>query len=183
MRISRKRSKYKRVQQKRHRTNEYIKVPQVRLIDETGENFGVVDTAKALRMAREKGLDLVEVSPKAQPPVAKIVDYSKLKYQEEKERRKEKAKQKKVEIKGIRLSLRISEHDKEIRIKQAEKFLNQDDKVKIEMSLRGRERQHKDLAREIINKFIGSINTSVPIITEQALNIQGGRLSVVITKK
>ena len=183
MRISHRRPKWKKQQQKRHQTNQYIRVPQVRLIDETGQNFGVVDTARALTMAREKGLDLVEVSPKAQPPVAKIVDYSKLKYQEEKERRKEKAKQKKVEVKGIRLSLRISEHDKEVRMKQAEKFLGQGDKVKLEMILRGRERQHKNLAREIVNKFITEINESTPINIEQPLSIQGNKLFVLIAKK
>lgn len=134
-------------------------------------------------MAQEKGLDLVEVSPLAQPPVAKIVDYSKLKYQEEKERRKEKAKQKKVETKGIRLSLRISEHDIEVRINRAEKFLNDGDKVKLDMLLRGREFQHKPLAKEIINKFIAAVDQIVPVITEQPLTIQGGRLSAVIAKK
>lgn len=183
MRISRKRSKYKKVQQKRHRTNQYIRVPRVRLVDEAGQNVGVIDTVKALAMARDLGLDLVEVSPKADPPVAKIVDYSKLKYQEEKERRKEKAKQKKVEVKGIRLSLRISDHDKEVRIKQTKKFLNQDDKVKLEMILRGRERQHKNLAREIINKFIETVNEAIPIIVEQPLNVQGGKLFTLIAKK
>lgn len=183
MRISRKRPHHKRVQIKRYRTNDYIRSAQVRLIDETGENVGVVDTAQALAQAREKGLDLVEVSPLANPPVAKIVDYSKLKYQEEKERRKEKAKQKKVEVKGIRLSLRIGTGDKEVRLKQAIKFLNQEDKVKIEMILRGRERQHTDLAKKIINKFIDSLNQEVETTIEQPLNVQGAKLSVIITKK
>jgi translation initiation factor IF-3 len=183
LRISRRRPKYKKTPQKRYRTNQYIRTPQVRLIDETGQNIGVTDTVKALAMAQEKGLDLVEVSPLAQPPVAKIVDYSKLKYQEEKERRKEKAKQKKIEIKGIRLSLRISEHDKEVRLKQTEKFLNQEDKIKIEMILRGRERQHVDLARDIINKFIDTINQKIPVNIEQPLNRQGGKLSTMIAKK
>jgi len=181
LRISRK--KPDRNQQKWHRTNQYIRVPQVRLIDETGQNIGVIDTSEALAMAQEKGLDLIEVNPLAQPPVVKIIDYSKLKYQEEKERRKEKAKQKKIEVKGIRLSLRISEHDQEIRINQAEKFLKQDDKVRIEMILKGRERQHFDLAREIINKFVQSVGSLLPINIEQPLNIQGGKLSVLIAKK
>jgi len=153
------------------------------LIDETGQNIGNISTEKALALAREKGLDLVEVSPLANPPVAKIVDYSKLKYQEEKERRKEKAKQKKIEVKGIRLSLRISEHDKDVRIKQAIKFLNNEDKIKIEMILRGRERQHKDLGSDIINKFINSINSEVETNTEQAIKAQGGKISAVIAKK
>lgn len=183
MRISRRRPGYKPNLQKKYRTNQYIKSPQVRLIDETGQNIGVVSTSEALTMAQERGLDLVEVSPLAQPPVVKIINYNKLKYQEEKERRKEKAKQKKIEVKGIRLSLRISDHDKEVKAKQAEKFLKQEDKIKIEMILKGRERQHFNLAREIINKFINSINQLVETVVEQPLNVQGGKLSVVIAKK
>ncbi len=134
-------------------------------------------------MALEKGLDLVEVSPLAQPPVAKIINYSKLRYREEKERRKEKAKQKKIEVKGIRLSLRISEHDKEVRMNQAKKFLNQEDKVKVEMILKGRELQHLDLGREIIDKFVDSLNQIIPITIEQPLTRQGGRFSVLVAKK
>ncbi len=183
MRISRRKPRYQQSQQKRHRVNQFIRVPQVRLIDENGHNVGVVDTAKALVMAQENGLDLVEVSPLAQPPVVKIINYSKLRYQEEKERRKEKAKQKKTEVKGIRLSLRISEHDIEIRIKQAEKFIKQQDKVKLEMTLKGRERQHVNLAKEIINKFTDSLSQKTPINIEQPLSIQGGRLAVIISQK
>jgi len=183
LRISHRRNNYKFEAPKNHRVNEAIKVPQVRLIDEMGENYGVVETYKALAMAQDRGLDLVEVSPLAQPPVAKIVNFSKMKYQEEKERRKERAKQKKVEVKGIRLSLRISDHDKEVRIKRAQNFLNDGDKVKLEMLLRGREQQHKDLAADIIKKFVETVNESVPITTEQSLTIMGGRLSIIIVKK
>ncbi len=168
---------------RRYRINQYIRVPQVRLIDENGQNYGVVDTYKALSMAQERDLDLVEVSPLAQPPVAKIVSFSKMRYQEEKERRKATAKQKKIEIKGIRLSLSISDHDKETKVRQAEKFLSQDDKVKIELILRGREMQHAGLAREIANQFIAAVNQLIPTIVEQPLTIQSGRLSVVIAKQ
>jgi len=184
LRISRKKPRYQQKDQlRKYRTNQYIRVPEVRLVDENGENVGVIETRKALAMAQDRGLDLVEVSPLAQPPVAKIVDYSKMRYQEEKERRKEKAKQKKVETKGIRLSLRISDHDKEVKANQAAKFLSQDDKVKIEILLRGRERQHYDLAKEIIRKFMEAINNNVEINVEQPINIQGGKISVLIAKK
>jgi translation initiation factor IF-3 len=128
-------------------------------------------------------LDLIEVSPLSQPPVAKILDYSKLKYQEEKERRKEKARQKKIEVKGIRLSLKISKHDIETRLNQAERFLSEDNKVKIELILRGRERQRKDFAKNIINDFIKSLEEKLPIKIEQGLKIQGGRLSATVAKK
>lgn len=142
-----------------------------------------MDTTQAAALAQERGLDLVEVSPLANPPVAKIVDYSKLRYQEEKERRKERAKQKKIEIKGIRLSLRISEHDIDVRVSQAVKFLGQGDKVKIEMILRGRERQYGHLARQVIDKFIKATNALTPVNTEQQLSIQGGRVSVIIANQ
>lgn len=185
MRISKRKPSFghQSYQQIKYRINQYIRVPEVRLIDEDGNNIGVVDTRQALTLAQEKGLDLVEVSPLANPPVVKIVDYKKMKYQEEKERRKEKAKQKKVEVKGIRLSVRISEHDTETRLHQAEKFLSQDDKVRVEMILKGRERQHVDLARENFNKFIDSLNQIIPLTIEQSLTIQGGKLSAMVAKK
>lgn len=183
MRISRKRQKHNQTPAKRHTMNQYIRSEQVRLIDDSGENIGVIDTAKALEMAKEKGLDLVEVSPLAKPPVAKIVDYSKLKYQEEKDRRKEKAKQKKIEVKGVRLTFRMGVGDLGVRTKQTIKFLEADDKVKIEMTLRGRERQHRDLARENIKKFIESVNETVETNIESPLSVQGGKLSVLIAKK
>ena len=183
MRISHKNSRYRPAPQKRHRTNAFIKVPQVRLIDENGVNIGVINTNQALNMAQDRGLDLVEVSPLANPPVVKIVDYSKLKYQEEKERRKEKAKQKKVEIKVVKLSLRIGEHDTEVRLGQAEKFLAQGDKVKIELIMKGREHQHMPLGREKIQKFVDDINQLVPVNTEQPITISGGNFSAIIVKK
>lgn len=168
--------------QQDYRRNERIRVPTVRLIDESGANIGVIATVEALAMAHDRGLDLVEVSPLANPPVAKIVNYAKLKYEEEKERRKSKSKQKKVEIKGIRLSLRIGEHDRDVRLKQAERFLSQDDKVKLEVILRGRERQHTDLAKEIVNKFVSALQERLAVTVEQKMSIQGGRLSLVVAK-
>lgn len=184
MRISNKSSYNKgRIDEKKYRLNAHIKSEQVRLIDETGTNIGVVSTSKALEMAQDLGLDLVEVSPLANPPVAKIIDYSKLRYQEEKAKRQEKAKQKKIEIKGIRLSLRIGKGDLDIRVKRAVKFINQEDKVKIEMILRGRERQHTDLAKKIARDFIDQVHQEVGVKIEQNISILGGRLSAIFSKK
>lgn len=184
MRISNKSSYTKgRIDEKKYRLNAQIKSEQVRLIDETGTNIGVVSTSKALEMAQDLGLDLVEVSPLANPPVAKIIDYSKLRYQEEKAKRQEKAKQKKIEIKGIRLSLRIGKGDLDIRVKRAVKFINQEDKVKIEMILRGRERQHTDLAKKIARDFIDQVHQEVEVKIEQNISILGGRLSAIFSKK
>lgn len=186
MRISRRRFHNRRLvqlrEQPRYRVNEWIRVPEVRVVDEKGNHVGVLPTAQAVMMARERELDLVEVSPLANPPVCKILDYNKLKYQEGKERKREKTKQKKVGTKGIRLSLRISQHDTETRLTQAQEFLNDNDKVRIEMILRGRERQHKDLAEKIIQNFITAVHQTIPVKVEQGVAAQGNKLSTIIAK-
>ena len=112
--------------------------------------------------------------------MAKIVDYAKLKYEEEKERRKEKAKQKKIEIKGIRLSVRIGAHDMDVRLRQALNFLEDGDKIKIELILRGRERRQTDLAKETVEKFVTALRENREIKIEQPIKIMGGRLSAII---
>ncbi|MAF25783.1 translation initiation factor IF-3 [bacterium] len=182
MRISRRRRRRlpDKPVQIRYRVNTNITVPEVRLVDENDENVGVVSTTEALTRARSMGLDLVEVSPKANPPVAKILDYSKLKYQESKESRKQKSK--KVEIKGVRLTFRMGTHDREMRMKQAQKFLQAGDKVKIELNLRGRERQHRDLARQHINEFVTALNKLLPTKIEQPLVHQGSKLLIQVAK-
>lgn len=162
-------------------TNEGIRAPEVRVIDEEDNMIGVMNTKKALDMARERGYDLVVVSPKTQPPVAKFTDYGKMQYEQEKKLRKQKSKQKKADIKGIRLSAKISEHDLEMRKKQAEKFLEKGHKIKVEIILRGREHKHIPLAKELIMNFIN--NLSVENVIEQELSKQGSKLSAVVAPK
>lgn len=123
-------------------------------------------------------LDLVEVSPKAQPPVCRIMDYGKHLYQQSKQLRLAKAKQKKVELKGIRLGLRTDTHDLEFKKNQAEKFLRQGDKVKIDIVLRGREKAHQDLAKENLGKFILLI--TVPYKIEDPIKRFPGGFNVII---
>lgn len=144
-------------QQKRIRSNEYIRVPEVLLIDENGQKIGIVPTQEALKMARERGLDLLEIAPMGKPPVCRIMDYGKYLYQQEKAARQQKSKSKQTEIKGIRLTFKMSEHDMEIRAKQIDKFLNEGNKVKVDLVLRGREKALKDFAKEKMNKFMKSI--------------------------
>jgi len=151
------------------------------LIDERGKKVGIIPITQAQSMAWEKEVDLVEVSPEANPPVCKLIDFGKYRYQKEKEERKQKAKQKRVEIKGIRLTLKIGKHDLEIRVNQAKKFLEQGHKVKVEMLLRGRERAHLDLASKIMVDFKNELGEK--IVTEQPFTRQGGRLSVLIAKR
>ncbi len=153
------------------------------MIDEDGQNLGVMETSVAVQLARERESDLVEVFPKAEPPIAKILDYGKFLYQKDKEARKQKAKAKKVEIKGIRLSLRISSHDRDFRLDQAKDFLESGDKVKVEIILKGRERQYANMAKEVASQFIEALNNLVPTKIEQPLSLQGGRLSVTVGKK
>jgi len=163
------------------RVNQKIRAPKVRLIDENNEMVGVVSLDQALEKAQQAELDLVEVSPKTNPPVCKILDFGSFKYQKEKDARSQKIKQKVVEIKGVRLSLRIGKHDRDIRLKQTKKFLQNNDKVKIELNLRGRERQHADQAKKIIDEFIQELDEEIKI--EQPFAKQGGKLSIVIAPK
>jgi translation initiation factor IF-3 len=129
-------------------------------------------------MARERELDLVEIVPNTRPPVVKIMDFGKYQYQKAKEDQQQKSKQKKTEIKGIRLGLRIDEHDIDVRKKQTEKFLNQGNKVKIEIRLKGREKAHQPLAREVLQTFIRSI--AVPNKLEQEIKRFPGGFNAII---
>ncbi len=122
-----------------HRVNERIRVPEVRLIDDVGNQVGVVPTYQALQMARDKGLDLMEVSPNSRPPVCKILDYGKFKYEKKKKEHEAKKKQTVIKVKEMQLRPRTEEHDLEYKMKNMREFLEDGDKVKIVMMFRGRE--------------------------------------------
>ncbi len=169
---------FKKPQQKFFNINLRIRAPQVRVIDENGQQLGVMPTSEALNLAHDKGLDLIEVSPKAEPPVCKIMSFGQFQYQQSKQKQH---KSKKVELKIIRLSLKIGKHDLEIKAQKIKKFFNEGHKVKVEMILRGREKQRLDLAKEIINNFLTN-NFGNTIKLEQPIKIQGGNLSVIISK-
>jgi translation initiation factor IF-3 len=166
-------------------SNQAIKAESVYLIDENGENVGVISTHDAIVQAKELDMDLVLVNPKAEPPVAKIVDLGQLKYQHEKKVHKQKMMQKKVDTKNIRLSFRISEHDLNMRLNQAIKFLAKEQKIKVELSLRGRERQHQARAREMMLNFVEKLKNQedLNIEVEQDLTSQGGRLTIILINK
>lgn len=143
-------------------------------------------TFQALALAREKGLDLVEVSPKTVPPICKIMDFGKYQYKIAKQERIHKAKQKTTETKGIRLSPRISLHDMETKAKQAEKFMIGGSKVKIDLLMRGREKAHADLAEKKINEFLTIINSNPDftgkIVMEQPPKRQAWGMITIISK-
>ncbi len=167
------------------KSNQQIESGKVYLIDENNENVGVVDTQEAIARAQEFDLDLVEVNPKADPPVVKIIDLGQMRYEHEKKLHKQKMMQKKIDIKNIRLSFRISEHDFNLRINQAEKFLNKEQKVKVELTLRGREKQYPQRAREIMEKFINQLKEkeALTVDVEQPLTRQGGRFTMILINK
>ena len=123
---------------------------EVRLIDADGQNHGVVSKIEALEQAREAGLDLVEVSPDANPPVAKILDYGKFKYQEQKKAAEARKKQKTVEVKEIKMRPNIDDHDYNVKMKSMERFFGEGDKVKVTLRFRGREMAHQQLGRELL---------------------------------
>ena len=139
------------------RINEKILAPEVMVIDVNGENRGVMKTADAIALAQEQEADLVEVSPLVTPPVCKITDYGKLQYKAAKQEQQQKAKQKKVETKGIRIGFRTDKHDLYFKKTQAEKFLSKGSKVRIEIVLRGREKAMQDKAKENLIAFLESI--------------------------
>lgn len=182
------RIKFHRVERKEvpiFKANTQIRVPEVFLIDENNEAIGIMTTVEAIQRAQDASLDLVEVNPKATPPVVKIVNLGQLKYEREKQAHKQKMQQKKTETKNIRLSFRISDHDLSMRALQAEKFLSKDNKIKVELILRGRERQHLQKASEIIKNFVATLqaNPALSIEAEQPLTNQGGRFTIILINK
>ena len=139
---------------KHTRINDEIRVSEVRLIDSTGTQLGITDIEKAREIADDKGLDLVEVSPDAKPPVCKIMDFGKFRFEQSKKIKESKKKQKVVLTKEIRLRPKIEEHDFNTKLRQTIGFLQKGNKVKISVRFRGREMTHTDIGRNVINKFI-----------------------------
>ncbi|HWQ60404.1 MAG TPA: translation initiation factor IF-3 [Candidatus Fimivivens sp.] len=162
----------------RFRANEKIASPTVFLIGLDGQPLGEMPTSQALEIARTEELDLIEVSPQANPPVCKILEYGKFQYQQTKKEQQAKSNQKKVDIKGIRIGLRVDTHDLNFKKEQAEKFLKKGQKVRIELLLRGREKAMRDRAREAMRDFLGLL--SIPYkVEEEMKNIQNG-ISILI---
>jgi len=160
------------------RINDKIRVPKVLLIDEKSVNRGIVDILEARKLAEEASLDLVEVSPDANPPVCKILDYGKLKYQHKK---KEQQKKKIIQQKEIRLRPRIGEHDMQVKMKQVQDFLAHGDKVLLTMNFRGREMAHSEIARELMNKII--VDMELVAKVEKSPKLEGRRMCMMLIPK
>lgn len=135
------------------RINENIRIDEVRLVDENGEMIGVVKTPEAIKRAKDAGLDLVEVSPNAKPPVCKILDYGKYKYEQQKRAQEAKKKQKIVETKEIKLRPGIEEHDYQTKMRKVFEFIEKENKVKITMRFRGREMAHQEFGMRVLERI------------------------------
>lgn len=139
---------------KKQRINNQIRVPEVRLIDDKGEQRGVVPIQEALTLAADAGLDLVEVSPNANPPVCKILDFGKYKYEQEKKMREAKKNQTQIKLKEIRMQPKIEKHDLQFKTKHVIEFLSEGNKVKVTIRFRGRELAHTELGRVVLEKVL-----------------------------
>ncbi len=156
--------------------NEQIRVPIVLLIDETGASIGQISRNEALSIAEERGYDLVEVSPQVTPPVCKLLDYGKLKYEETRAERKARANQKTIDIKEIRIGVKISEHDLLLKINQAKKFIEKGNKVRVSVKMKGREQAFPDKAYALIEQIISQTDSK----PEQSPSRAGNQISVTI---
>ena len=161
------------------RINEKINVREVRAIDETGANLGVIETSEALRLAKEKGLDLVEISPMAMPPVVKIISFDKYRYQEEKKWKKQRATQKIQEMKQVQISVREAVHDLGVKAVRVNKFLGEGNKVEVLLNLRGREKAHQDLAKQKLRDFIKTVDPEHKILSDIKWTGRGFNIQIV----
>lgn len=161
--------------------NEEIRVPQVRLIDENGEMLGVLSIRDALYKAFQAGLDLLEISPNAVPPVCKITDYGKFKYEAQKKANEARKKQKVVEIKEIKVRPNIDDHDYDVKMRQAKSFIGEGDKVKVTLRFRGREMAHQELGVKLLERIRTELVELVKV--EQMPRLENRQMIMVLAPK
>ena len=163
------------------RVNHRIRVPEVRVVAEDGSNLGVLSTEAALRRAQEVGLDLVEVNPKAMPPVCKILDFGKYKYEEKKKAREAKKKQTVVEVKEIKIRPKTDDHDLDVKVRAIRKFIEAGNKVKVTCRFRGREITHPERAQMQLTFILGKIEDLVNI--EQRPTMEARTMAILVSPK
>ncbi|WP_088891608.1 translation initiation factor IF-3 [Leptolyngbya ohadii] len=161
--------------------NERIRFPKIRVIDSDGGQLGIMVPRDALRLAEEKELDLVLVSDKADPPVCRIMDYGKFKFEQEKKAREARKKQHTSDVKEVKMRYKIEDHDYQVRVNQAEKFLKAGDKVKATIMFRGREIQHSDLAEELLKRMAKDLDGVAEV--QQAPKREGRNMMMMLSPK
>ena len=162
----------------KQRLNDEITAVEIRLISEKGEQLGIVSLEAALEQTRESGLDLIEIAPNGRPPVCKMVDYGKLKYEKKKKQQQSKKKQHVIKIKEIRLRPRIEEHDLMTKLNQGRKFLSNGAKLKVTLMFRGRELSRIDLGRNVMERVLEELEDIAEV--EKDIPLEGSRMSVII---
>ncbi len=162
--------------------NDQIRASEVRLVSDDGEHFGVVSIQEALKKAKEKSLDLVQMTDNVTPPVCKITDYGKYVYEENKKKKKQE-KSSKSQVKSIRLGFAISGHDMEVRVRAAEKFLEEGDSVRIVLPLKGRQKALQEVAKEKIDHFLSMLEEKIEVKIEKAVSKEPRGLTVTVVKK
>ena len=163
------------------RVNRDIAVAQVRLIDEQGENLGVVSKDEAIERAEDAGLDLVEISPGADPPVCKILDYGRFKYQDQKKKNEARKKQKTIDIKEIKMRPNIDTHDYDVKMRSINRFIADGDKVKVTMRFRGREMVHQELGLKVLDRVRDELDEVAKV--EQFPKMEGRQMIMVVAPK
>ena len=163
------------------RVNEEIRVPQVRLIDQEGEMMGVMGARDAMLRAYAVGLDLVEISPNADPPVCKILDYGKFKYEQQKKKNEAKKKQKVVEIKEIKVRPNIDENDYQVKMRAMKSFIDEGDKVKVTLRFRGREMAHQDIGIRVLERIRAEMDITTKV--EQMPRLENRQMVMVLSPK
>ena len=163
------------------RANRDIRVPKVRLIDDEGTNYGVIATRDALDRAMDAGLDLVEVSPNVDPPVCKIMDFGKFKYEQQKKANEARKRQKIVELKEIKMRPGIDDHDYQTKMRNANKFLENEDKVKFTVRFRGPEMAHQDLGRRVLERVQAELGDAVKL--EAHPKMEGRQMVMIVAPK
>ena len=163
------------------RSNREIRIPRVQLINEEGQNLGIVPTDQALKMAEEAGLDLVEISPNAEPPVCKILDLGKLKYANQKKAAEARKKQKVVEVKEIKLRPGIDKHDYEVKMRSMRTFFEEGDKVKVTLRFRGREMAHQDLGLKLLERVRTDMTDIAKVESEPMLD--GRQMTMIMSPR
>jgi translation initiation factor IF-3 len=163
------------------RVNEQIGVPEVRLIDENGDNIGVVSRDDALTRAAEAGLDLVEISPGATPPVCKILDYGRFKYEDQKKKSEARKRQKTIDVKEIKMRPNIDQHDYEVKMRSIQRFLADGDKVKVTLRFRGREMAHQELGLKVLDRVRQELDEVAKV--EQFPKLEGRQMIMVVAPR
>ncbi len=163
------------------RVNEAIDAEKIRLIDAAGDNVGVVTLEQALETAYAANLDLVEVSPHADPPVCKVLDFGKFKYEEQKRKNEARKKQKTIEIKEIKMRPNIDVHDYDVKMRSIQRFIGEGDKVKVTMRFRGREMAHQDLGMKVLERVRGDLDELAKV--EQFPKMEGRQMTMVMAPK